>query len=1103
MALISFNSRNRIQKDLENTVVLINREYRDLKSITSKMSVARRDEYLKGETAVLKREIKNYMNLGYSESEALEKVLPRAYGLVKLASEIIYGKPHYDVQLMGGVALNRGLVSEMATGEGKTLTATLPVYLNALTGKGVHVVTPNNYLAKRDQEETSKIYELLGLSCGLVVGDNHFEDDEIEEEMIRLNNGDIASLSKKDYSELRLRAMTSLRTSRKMLKRMAYDQDITYTSASELAFDYLKDTIADDSKDMVQLRDPNFVLIDEVDNVLFDDARIPFTLSGTSKVKDEFRDDEYIKLERSQIEELEQYPEKINQAILSLAILSGRMYNVDPGNNGLRTINKTHTLSDIKGMAKKFSKLPYVISHPLPKNAELPDIVEYDAEKNFVSLTEEGNMLLYQYFNARDLFKFTSGHTDEIINFKDRYGRKKYVKDLDYVITGDGSARFTEFGLIKALSDNDFKELSDGYTKWANDLYTERGIFIQNALTAYFGLTNGEDYQVKETENNNGKGRDKRTISLIVNGRTAEGRVYSNGLQQALELKEKSIAQRFNLSYDVKVSKYKDTLASIPATAFFARYKTIAGMTGTSAQKHFEELYRISTVAIPRNKASHVIDRGEMLYFSRKEKEAAIVQEVIESYQKGQPVLISTTNVNESEALYRRIQKELAHLGIKAQINVLNANVSKLSEEAQIISRAGLPGAITISTDMAGRGTDIKLGGERKSFDELVAEIRDDRIKNTILNLERQGTITDDNRRRMEMMVKQFVTSKNDEIEKEAAKRQKQYETVKAQVEKAGGLKVIGSGHFPYTRDKDLEYIGVRRDVLNKLKRSSNGQVIIDNPARGINTVQKEVMLAQERFENMVADGIRYNEEKEGYICKFREDIASQKRALKKSGDYTDAIYYMIEETANDLVRNVAKYNISMVELADDIESCLGIKVTPSKLNEYSDLKQLASDVASIGIEKFTQIMKSKDRSSVEETNRKLVNIFIDRSWEEFSSLVEDYKFQENLNALAHYDADTPFEEKATKSFLNCVICNRACIVKEILNPKSKANVHDIFPISIDRVKEKQTAGEKKPKYIKRLKTRKALYRQKARLVLTPNERLGVINPSIIDGKRK
>lgn len=1123
MSIIT-SSNNKTYKDLNQKVILINKEYDHYKHILSKLADSDKKVFLRKQTTTLKNEIKTYIGFGYSEKEALDRVLPKAYGLVKLASDLIYQKPLYDVQLMGGIVLNEGLVSEMATGEGKTLTATLPVYLNALLGKGVHVVTPNDYLARRDQEETSKIYELLGLTCGLVVDKIKPTTEEIEDVMIELNKGPISNISKDNYIALRTKAIEEIKRRNIDAKKDAYDCDITYTSSSTLAFDYLKDGLSDTPEEIVQTREPNFVIIDEVDSVLFDDARTPFSISGTSKTKNDFRSDEYIKLAETEQEKIQKYPEKINQAILSIAILVGQMYNVDPGNNGLRTITKTHQISDIRGIARRFSKMPYVVEHPLPKSAKLPDLIEFDVEDNYINLTEEGNMLLYKYFKASEIFKFTKNNTNKIINTRDYLGRKKYVKGLDYVITSEGFARFTEFGLIKALKDRDFEELNKSYEKWDLEENAPKISINYNALTAYFNLVNGEDYQVKSTGKKTPSGKDEKSVSLIMNGRTAEGRVYSNGLQQALELKERSIAQRFSYNYDVVVSKYKDVLASIPSTAFFGRYPKVAGMTGTSAQEHFVNLYGIDTVKIPRNKPSRVVDHGEQLYFSKKEKVDAIVREILKSYRKGQPVLVSTTNVNESIDLANRIEKRLALEGITKKVPILNANISNLDEEARIISQAGLPGAITISTDMAGRGTDIKLGGEVPELITIVDDIIEGRVSSTLSILEKSGKISKQNRKEIEESIRKRVLSDQKEIQKAALSKRKallaKQQQLKSQVKRAGGLKVIGAGHFPYTRvdnqvkgrcgrqgeegeiifissDRDLENIGVTRTDIEKLKRITGGLPIYDDPSKGINRIKKVVTAAQTKFENTVAEGIRQGEEKEGYICKYREHMSKQKRALVENGDYDDAICYMIEQTASDLVKNVTKYNLSMMELASDIETCLGIRVRVDNLHQYSDLSELERDLASLGVQKFKRLISSKDKDEISNTNKKIVDVFMSRTWEDFLELVENYKHQEQLNAMANYDRDIPFETKLSIGFRNCTVYNRASIVKQILNPKTKNSLISIFPISNLDIEKKKERG----KGFKKFKPYPRLYSGE-RMKLSPATRLGAVSLEVRNTKK-
>ena len=312
------------------------------------------EKYFRNQTQGLRNEIQTYISLGYSEEDALKRVLPKAYATVKLASDFLWKKPHYDVQLIGGMLINDGYASEMATGEGKTLTAALPAYLNALLGKGVHVITPNGYLAKRDAEEMGELYELVGLSCGLVEERGKITQEQLMTKTVEILGDKIKKVTAEakseeerqalikqfleddknitEVAEAKKKAMDALKEEDKLLRKKAYTADITYGSASAVAFDYLYDDIAKDPNEMVQRSGkPNFAIVDEVDAVLFDDATTPFSLSGSQTD-----------------EELAITNEERKEAQRSINLANYAIYRIKTENENLK--------SEIKSLEKKIRK---------------------------------------------------------------------------------------------------------------------------------------------------------------------------------------------------------------------------------------------------------------------------------------------------------------------------------------------------------------------------------------------------------------------------------------------------------------------------------------------------------------------------------------------------------------------------------------------------------------------------------------------------------------------------------------------------------------------------------------------------------------------------
>lgn len=459
------------------------------------------DEGLKAKTDEFKERLQ--------KGESLDDLLPEAFAVCREAAWRALGMKHYRVQLIGGMVLHQGRIAEMKTGEGKTLVATLPLYLNALTGEGVHLVTVNDYLATRDVEWMGKLYNFLGLTTGCIV-----------------------------------HGLTSEQ------RREAYSADITYGTNNEFGFDYLRDNMVIYKEERVQRR-LNFAVVDEVDSILIDEARTPLIISGAGEKSTKF----------------------------------------------------------------------------------------YNVADNFV---------------------------------------KQLLAEKDYTIDEKAnSVMLTEAGVEKA-------ERAFGIDNYADAEHLELQHYITQALKANYGMKIDKDYMVKDGQ------------VIIVDeftGRLMEGRRYSDGLHQAIEAKE-----------GVKIERESKTLATITFQNYFRMYKKLSGMTGTALteENEFREIYALDVIVVPTNKPVARLDKIDLIYKNTKGKYNAIIEDIIESNKKGQPVLVGTVSIEKSEYLSSLLKKR----GVKHK--VLNAKYHE--QEAEIISHAGELGSVTIATNMAGRGTDIKLG---------------------------------------------------------------------------------------------------------------------------------------------------------------------------------------------------------------------------------------------------------------------------------------------------------------------------------------------------------------------------------------------------------
>jgi preprotein translocase subunit SecA len=520
MSLIQKVFGTHSQREVKMITPLVNK----IESLRPTMQ-ALSDEELRDKTKEYKKRL--------AEGETLDDLLPEAFATVRESARRVLNMEHYRVQLIGGIILHQGRIAEMKTGEGKTLVSTLPAYLNALEGKGVHIVTVNDYLAHRDAEWMGKVHEFLGLTVGCVLND--MDNDE---------------------------------------RRKQYNCDITYVTNNELGFDYLRDNMVIYKEQLVQ-RDLHYAIIDEVDSVLIDEARTPLIISGQS------------------------------------------------------------------GKSTKLYEVCDILARQLERGEASGEVTKMSAIMG-EEITETG---------------------DYVVNEKDK------VVNL----TEDGIKKVEKFFQIENLADPENLEIQHN---------------VNLALRAHSLMHRDQDYVVKD---------DQVLIVDEFTGRIMPGRRYSDGLHQAIEAKE-----------HVKVKRESKTLATITFQNFFNKYAKKAGMTGTALteEKEFRDIYGMDVIEIPTNKPVIRKDMDDAVYMTQKEKFHAVVEEIKEAHEKGQPVLVGTITIETSELLSGMLKRQ----GI--QHKVLNAKFHEL--EAEIVAEAGQQGAVTIATNMAGRGTDIKLDEESR-----------------------------------------------------------------------------------------------------------------------------------------------------------------------------------------------------------------------------------------------------------------------------------------------------------------------------------------------------------------------------------------------------
>jgi preprotein translocase subunit SecA len=587
------------------------------------------EDQLREKTAQWKKDLANIDDPD-ELSRRLHAILPEAFAVVKSAARrlwdktilicdqpIVWNMIHFDVQLIGGIVLHEGKISEMATGEGKTLVATCPIYLNALTGRGVHLVTVNDYLARRDAEWMGEIYKLLGLTVGCIQHDQS-----------------------------------------PSLRKEQYDCDVTYGTNSEFGFDYLRDNGMATTKEQQVQRGHYYAIVDEVDSILIDEARTPLIISGPATVSSH---------------QYDKFKPLVEQLVRKQTMMCNRL------------VSDAKELLE-KGQLEDAGRLLFKVKLGQPRNKGLLRLMEDPENRKAIDKSE---LSFYQDSRKEELvalkeelyFTIDERHQDSDLS---EMGRSFLnPDDPNAFVLPDLITEFTDIDLDPQLDQagkDEAKRLRQQYC----DSQAERIHNISQLLRAYCLFEKDVDYVIEEN---------KVIIVDEHTGRKMPGRRWSDGLHQAVEAKE-----------GVQIDRETQTLATITIQNYFRLYHKLAGMTGTAETEanEFHDIYKLDVVVVPTNRPVIRDDNNDRIYKTRREKYGAAVDEIKACYSKGQPVLVGTASVEASELLSRMLKRE------KIPHNVLNAKYHR--QEAEIVARAGQRGTVTISTNMAGRGTDIKLG---------------------------------------------------------------------------------------------------------------------------------------------------------------------------------------------------------------------------------------------------------------------------------------------------------------------------------------------------------------------------------------------------------
>ncbi len=839
------------------------------------------DEQLRAKTQEFKDRL--------SKGETLDDLLPEAFAACREAGDRVLSMRHFPVQILGGIILHQGRISEMRTGEGKTLVATLPAYLNALSGKGVHIVTVNDYLAKRDSEWMGKIYRFMGLSVGLII---HGMDQEE--------------------------------------KKAAYNADITYCTNNELGFDYLRDNMVTYKEQKVQ-REHNFAIVDEVDSILIDEARTPLIISGQGTKSTEL----------------------------------------------------------------------YTRANSLAKSLRMVKVKEMDDKT-----------------------------TDEDANY-----------DGDYVVDEKArTATLTPAGVARAEQFFQIENLNDA----AN---IEIAHHVNQAIRAHGIMKRDVDYVVKDGE------------VIIVDeftGRLMFGRRYNEGLHQAIEAKE-----------GVKVERESKTLATITFQNFFRLYNKLSGMTGTAMteEAEFQQIYKLDVIEIPTNKPMIRDDRQDAVYKTEKAKYMAVIEQIVDCNQKGQPVLVGTVTIEKSELLSALLKKR----GVKH--NVLNAKHHE--KEAEIIAQAGKFGAVTIATNMAGRGTDIMLGGNAEYLAK--AQLRHDGMSEELI-VEATG----------------FGETENPEILAAREAFQKYYDAFKAEiapeaerVRAAGGLFIIGTERHDSRRiDNQLRgragrqgdpgttkfYLSLEDDLMRLYGGERIGGLLDTFKVEEDIPLEAPILSRTIESAQMKKEGINFAIRKntlqyDDVMNKQRELIYEQRNKVLDGEDITDTVRRMIDETIDSYTR---------IYLADEVVhdnwDLSGLRdYFLGWVTEPDDLRFTTEELGELSVEAVAEQLKEKAHARYQEREqlfgsdimREIERVMllrsVDTNWMDHIDNMDQLRQGIGLRAYGQHDPVVAYRNESYDMFSAMTDAIREQTAKLILTVQVRRNEE----VRREKVAEETSTGEK------------------------------------------
>ena len=874
-----------------------------------------------------------------AKGESLDALLPEAFALVKNACRRLVGTTEevcghvlewnmvpFDVQLLGGIVLHEGKISEMQTGEGKTLVATLPLYLNALAGKNVHLVTVNDYLAKRDAAWMGHLYKYLGLTVGCIQ-----------------NSMDSAE------------------------RREQYACDITYGTNSEFGFDYLRDNGMAQSPEQIVQNGHNFAIVDEVDSILIDEARTPLIISGpatmsTSHVYMELKPlvDSIVRVQTAQCNSFIQEAKKAFES----------------------------------GNTDKVRDRMYQVYHSMPKHKQLMHLLE-NVEIRKIHEETELRMLSEMYKeHARELKEelyFTIDERTREVSLTDKGCEKISPEDHAMFVLPDIAAEMSAIDGDKNLSDQEkIVKRRDAQTSFAEK--SDRVHVVDQLLRAYCLYEKDVDYVVQQDN----AGVNHVYIVDEFTGRVLPGRRWSDGLHQAVEAKE-----------GVEVEKESQTFATITIQNYFRLYSKLAGMTGTAETeaREFKDIYKLGVVSIPTNKPVNRIDGNDQIYRTQREKYKAIIADVAQRHEKGQPILLGTVTVDTSEVLSRMLTiARIPH-------EVLNAK--NHAREAEIVALAGMKGAVTIATNMAGRGTDIKLGEGVTELGGLHV-IGSERHESRRIDRQLRGRCS----RQGDPGSSQFFISLEDQL-----------------------MRLFGSQKLSGL----MQRLGLEEGEVMEHKWLN----------RSVETAQRRV---EQQHYAVRKRTLEYDD-----VMNKQRSIVYELRSRILNGDQ-QTVHDTILDVMNDLVRIQCERYLfdpkdgSLIDFMNWLGVTFPITVTED------ELKPLMGDVVAAGDLVFGRVeaaynskCESEDQETLPYMEKRVFLSVIDREWQEYLRAMDDLRHGVSLRAYGQRDPLIEYKKEAFDMFETLMTSIKTKVVNSEFRSMTAVNMRRMMSIAQAQQRAAQT----------------------------------------------